>query len=96
VLESGGTYTVVREDDLGSLERRLEDLEGRSRASREAEEVALTRQVMRRLTDDELRTYAAILKRMMAGEVDEEAQAPILERVREVREEVRHERTTTG
>jgi hypothetical protein len=32
----------------------------------------------------------------MAGEVDEEAQAPILERVREVREEVRHERTTTG
>jgi hypothetical protein len=81
---------------LGRLERRLEDLEARSRASREAEEVALIRQIMRRLTDDELRTYAATLKRMMAGEVDEEAQAPILERVREVREEVRHERTTTG
>jgi hypothetical protein len=70
--------------------RRLEGLEARSRASREAEEVALIRQVMRRLTDDELRTYAATLKRIMAGEVDEEAQAPILERVREVREEVRH------
>jgi hypothetical protein len=81
---------------LGRLERRLEDLEARSRASREAEEVALIRQIMRRLTDDELRTYAATLKRMMAGEVDEEAQAPILERVREVREEVRHEHTTTG
>jgi hypothetical protein len=81
---------------LGRLERCLEDLEARSRASREAEEVALIRQIMRRLTDDELRTYAATLKRMMAGEVDEEAQAPILERVREVREEVRHEHTTTG
>jgi hypothetical protein len=78
-----------------SVRRRLEDLEARSRASREAEEVALIRQVMRRLTDDELRTYAATLKRMMAGEVGEEAQAPILERVQEVREEVRHERTTT-
>jgi hypothetical protein len=73
---------------LGRLERRLEDLEARSRASREAEEIALTREVMRRLTDDELRAYVDVLRRMRDGEEPEEKDEPILVRVKELREEV--------
>jgi hypothetical protein len=73
---------------LGRLERRLEDLEARSRASREAEEIALTRAVMRRLTDDELRAYVDVLRRMRDGEEPEEKDEPILVRVKELREEV--------
>lgn len=95
MLASGGTYRVVREDELGSIERRLEDLEARSLASREDAGAALRSQVMRRLTDDELRTYAAALKRMVPGEENEE-DVPILKRVREVYEEVRNERTTVN
>jgi hypothetical protein len=43
---------------------------------------------MRRLTDDELRAYVDVLRRMRDGEEPEEKDEPILVRVKELREEV--------
>lgn len=68
-----------------SLERRLARLE---RVSAVADDVAVRREVLRRLTDEELDALETVLE---GGESLPEAEAPILLRVREIEEEVHGE-----
>jgi hypothetical protein len=73
---------------LARLEDRLVRLEARTNASRKNEEAALRQEVLRRMTDEELRTYEAALRRAVdAGGFTEEDQ-PILKRAAELYEEV--------
>lgn len=67
---------------MGSLERRLARLE---RAPEVTDDRALRREVLRRLTDEELDDLEAVLE---GGEPLRAAEAPILSRVREIEEEV--------
>lgn len=73
---------------MGSIEARLRHLEART--GRVDEGVATTREVMQRLTVEELRAYVSVLRRMKAGEKPVEDDGQILARVTELYEEVRN------
>ncbi len=77
---------------MGSLNRRLEALEARARASvRAAGGTTTTREVLSRMSVAELRAYTSALRRMKAGESPGEEDGPILQRVEELYEEVSNE-----
>jgi hypothetical protein len=84
---------------LGSVSRRLKRLEERARSSRgEAEEStrsAESREVLRRLSDPELETYADALGRFNAESAPLDADRAILARVTQLYEEVSNEQATT-
>ncbi len=74
-----------------NLKRRLEDLKERIGIDRESLEDAVTREVIRRMSTEELREYRDILKRLIeTGELVEE-DAPILHRWQQLYEEVSRE-----
>jgi hypothetical protein len=73
---------------MGSLERRLGDLEAHADKSREDKGAAESCRVLRRMTNDELRAYEGALRRMLDGEELAPDDAAILARVQELREEV--------
>jgi hypothetical protein len=82
------------------LEGRLRRLEGiaeayQSEATKGLQE-AIGREVLRRMTDDELRGYVGALRRMRDGKEPAEDDTPILARVEELREEVRNEYSTAN
>ena len=78
-----------------SIKRRLESLETHADKSREGEEATNSREVLRRMTDDELSVYVDVLRRMKAGASPGEEDRSILRRVHELYEEVMHEQATT-
>jgi hypothetical protein len=74
-----------------NLKRRLEGLEERLEARVEPFEDAISREVVRRMSTEELREYRDVLKRLIdTGELVEE-DAPILHRRQQLYEEVRRE-----
>ena len=76
---------------MASLERRLRQLETHADTSRREDEAAVGREVMRRLTDEELERYDGALSRALElGEFAEEDR-PILKRVQRLYEEVSRE-----
>jgi hypothetical protein len=75
---------------MGSLERRLGNLETHADKSREDEEAAQSREVLKRMTKDELSAYVDVLRRMKAGEEPGEEDRLISRRVQELYEEVRN------
>jgi hypothetical protein len=82
------------------LEGRLRRLEGiaethRSEAAKGVQET-ISKEVLRRLTDDELRGYVGVLRRIRDGKEPSEDDGPILARVEELREELRNEHTTAN
>ncbi len=76
---------------MGRLERRLSRLEDGAKTSREEQGEADSRQVMRRMTDEELRSYVAALRRAVEAGGFTEEDRPILERAEELYGEVRNE-----
>ncbi len=77
---------------MGSLNRRLEALEARARASVRADGGTTTsREVLSRMSVVELRRYVNALRRMKAGESPGDEDGPILQRVEELYEEVSNE-----
>jgi hypothetical protein len=74
------------------LDARLGRLEARVDAAREEDRAAVSREVLRRMTDEELRAYEAAPRRAKeaVGEFTEEDR-PILERAEELYEEVGRE-----
>jgi hypothetical protein len=70
---------------LGRLEQLVMSYQGE--AVKRAEE-AISREALRRTTDDELRAYERALKRMVDGEERAPGDAAILARIQELREEV--------
>jgi hypothetical protein len=79
----GGTMGL--RDRLGRLEQSTQ--KHRSEAANEAEK-RTSREVLRRMTDDELCAYVDVLSRMRDGEEPGEENVSILTRVQELREEV--------
>ena len=77
---------------MGRLNARLKKLENLARASSPNDDEAVWRVVMSRLSDDELRSLRAALKRCIGeyGYLPEDA--PILERAQQLRDEVVSER----
>lgn len=73
---------------MGSLERRLENLEVRADVRCEDGRAAASRKVIARLSTPELRVYVNVLRRMKDGESPGEEDRPILQRVEELYEEV--------
>lgn len=75
---------------MGSLERRLGNLEARGATARVAEEEHVSREALSRLTDEDLRLVHAYLKRATeeGGEPTEE-EAGALRRYEVIKEEVR-------
>jgi hypothetical protein len=57
---------------------------------------AINKEVLRRMTDDELRGYVGALRRMRDGKEPAEDDGPIFARVEELREEVRNEHTAAN
>jgi hypothetical protein len=81
---------------MASLERRLQQLETHAATIRREDEAVVGREVMRRLTDEELDTYEEALRRALeSGEFAEENR-PILERVQRLYEEVANEVTSAS
>ncbi len=76
--------------------RRLEQLvlTHQGEAAKRAEE-AISREALRRTTDDELRAYERALRRMLDGKERAPVDAAILARIQELREEVTSEYQTT-
>jgi hypothetical protein len=78
---------------LGSVSRRLERLEERARSSHEEAEErtrsAENREVLRRMTDDELSAYLSALRRLRAESALLVEDRAILDRVTQLYEEVR-------
>jgi hypothetical protein len=78
---------------LGSVSRRLERLEERARSSHEeAEERTRSvenREVLRRMTDDELSAYLSALCRLKAESAPLDEDRAILDRVTQLYDEVR-------
>jgi hypothetical protein len=72
-----------------NLKRRLEDLEERLGTDRESVEDAISREVIRRMTTEELREYRDALKRRIQTGEPAEEDAPIRQRWQELYEEVR-------
>lgn len=77
---------------MGSLEARLDRLEACSSKARMGDRAALSREVMRRLTDVELSAYVEALRYATAAGCFREGDRPILARAEELYEEVRNER----
>ena len=77
---------------MGSLERRLGNLEARGATTRAEEKDRVSREALRRMTTEDLRAYVDALRRMKAGEVLGEEARAILRRFEELYEEVRGER----
>lgn len=74
------------------LEARLRRLEDRAEMSPIGDEgAATTREVLSRMSVSELRSYVNALRRMKAGEGSGEEDGPILQRVKELYEEVSNE-----
>ena len=72
---------------MASLERRLRQLEIHADTLRREDEEVVGREVLRRLTDEELERYDRALKRALEEGFAEEDR-PILERVQRLYEEV--------
>jgi len=81
---------------VASLERRLQQLETHAHTSRREDEAAVDREVMRRLTLEELTRYERVLERALEEEGFVEEDRPILERVEQLYEEVANEETTSA
>ena len=80
---------------MGSLENRLKRLEVSAKTSREDYGAALSREVLRRMSDEELRSYDAALRRAVKAEGEfSEQDWPILRRAEELYGEVRNELET--
>lgn len=75
---------------MGSMSDRLRRLEDRTGASRVDEGVATTREVLSRMSVEELRAYVSALRRMTAEVEPSKEDGPILRRVKELYEEVRN------
>ena len=78
---------------MASLERRLQQLETHAATLRQEDAEAIDREVLRRLTDEELERYERALKRALEEGFAEEDR-PILERVQRLYEEVANEEHT--
>ena len=75
---------------MGSIEKRLARLEERAEAFSGDEEESIRRETLKRVTDEDLNTYAEYLRRVIeegGGPTEEEEAA--LRRYEELREEVR-------
>ncbi len=75
---------------MGSISNRLARLEDRVGMSATGDERAAARKVLSRMSVEELRVYVSALRRMKAGESLVEEDGPILQRVKELHEEVRN------
>ena len=80
---------------MASLERRLRQLETHAATLRREDEEAIIKEVLSRLTDEELERYDRALKRALEEGFAEEDR-PILERVQRLYEEVANEETTSA
>jgi hypothetical protein len=80
---------------VASLEHRLQRLEIHVDTSQREAEDAVGREVMRRLTDEELKCYIGALERALEEKFTEEDR-PILERVQRLYEEVANEQPTSA
>jgi len=80
---------------MASLVRRLQQLETQAATVRREDEEAVGREVMRRLTDEELERYELALKRALEEGFAEEDR-PILERVQRLYEEVANDEFTSA
>jgi hypothetical protein len=74
-----------------NLKRRLEGLEERIGTDRESLEDAVGREVIRRMSTEELREYRDALKRLIEGGEPAEEDAPIWHRRAQLYEEVSRE-----
>ncbi len=81
---------------MASLERRLRQLEIQADTLRREDEEAVGREVMRRLTVEELKRYERALTRALEEEGFAEEDRPILERVQRLYEEVANEEPTSA
>ena len=81
---------------MASLERRLQQLETYAATMRREDEEAVGREVMRRLTDEELEWYERALKRALGEEGYAAEDRPILERVQQLYEQVADELTSAS
>ena len=70
-----------------SIKNRIGRLEQSAQNQSEAAEEAVSREVLRRTTDEELCAYHDALRRMLEGEEPASEDAAILARVQELREE---------
>ena len=80
---------------MASLERRLQQLETYASTLRREDEEAVGREVLHRLTDEELERYDLALKRALEEGFAEEDR-PILERVQRLYEQVANEEPTSA
>ncbi len=80
---------------MESLERRLQQLEYYAATVQREDEDAVGREIMRRLTDEELERYIRALERVLEEGFTEEDR-PILERVERLFEEVADEELTSA
>ena len=74
-----------------SIRNRLGRLERSAQDQRDTAEVAVSREVLRRTTDEVLRAYEGALRRMMYGKEPAPEDEAILVRIQELREEVTYE-----
>ena len=81
---------------MASLECRLRQLETHADISRQEDEAVGGREVMRRLTLEELKRYDQALERALEEEGFAEEDWPILERVQRLYEEVANEEPTSA
>jgi hypothetical protein len=77
---------------LGSLERRLGNLEACGTTTRAEEKDRVSREALRRMTTEDLHAYVDVLRRVKAGEGLGEEDRAILRRFEDLYEEVRDER----
>jgi hypothetical protein len=82
---------------MGSVSRRLARLEEQARDTTEDEEGVISRDALRRVTNEDLRLVHAYLKRKIEedGKPTEEEEAALV-RYQALREEVRNERAQTA
>ncbi len=78
-----------------SIRNRLGRLEQSAQNQNDAVDETISREVLRRTTDDELRAYRDALRRMLDGEEPAPEDEAILVRIRELREEVTSGHQTT-
>ena len=81
---------------MASLERRLRQLETHAATVRREDEEAVVREVLRRLTDEELDAYEEALRRALESGEFAEQDRPILERVERLYEQVADELTSAS
>jgi hypothetical protein len=78
-----------------SIRNRLGRLEQSAQNRRDTADEAISHEVLRRTTDDELRAYEGALRRMLDGEEPVQEDEAILARIHELREEVTSVHQTT-